>query len=357
MIPPVKSFSNISDLFLKPTSTIIPRSSSTTRLYIEGTNQELWNDLEKKLGELKNLELKKTKTRSLDGIDRFIGIGSNPTGRAIVEIGTTVIRSRKNMGIEPKLLDMNANFIGFDGYDIAIAAQYPTNKSSNIKPINMDQELCRHVRMLLNNKTAALVILVSQDELKMNKKDMLPYFSENSNYDGGKMQVYIKSLKEGTIGHGKDKLAIASYDMNIIDDRSPPAMRYRVNHHGGTFPHPNTYTLRHHLPVIHVKNAPGRKGTFTVEQLKSLVNLINEKTHNRIINGDALPVIVDTSGTGPAAQLIIAKHILDQANTERTLTDHVAQMVQEVREQRNSHMIETQKQFDTLLDLLRTSRP
>lgn len=333
MVLPIKPFSaskNGTDIAF----TKLSPSSSTAN--IEVSHNNLWQALRKNQIELNKQERKQAKEWRLAGIDRLQDIVCRPETRAVVEV-VQRIRTLKGQEIRKTnaILETNANIIRFAHKNVAVVAQYPTCNTNQIIP-NMKQELTRHIQMLLDDKTPLLLVLTSDSV--MAKNNMFPYFSQNRDYlydhvaDFTRVRTTFLADEKNKTEH--NELNIASYQMKIIHAEASEA-----------------YRSEHSLPVIHVKNAPDRMFALTAVQLCELVVLINERMGKQAAGQ---PVITDVSGTGPAAQLAIAMYIYDQLIAQRPLTaDHVAEMVQEARMQRSSHMIETQSQFDALLDFLK----
>lgn len=300
------------------------------------SHNNLWQALRKNQIELNKQQRKQAKEWRLAGIDRLQDIVCRPQTRAVVEV-IQRIRTLKGQEIRKTnaILETNANIIRFADKNVAVVAQYPTCNTNQIIP-NMKQELTRHIQMLLDDKTPLLLVLTSDSV--MAKNNMFPYFSQNRDYLYDHVADFTR-VRTTCLADAKNKtehneLNTASYQMKIIHAEASEA-----------------YRSEHSLPVIHVKNAPDRMFALTAVQLCELVVLINERMGKQAAGQ---PVITDVSGTGPAAQLAIAMYIYDQLIAQRPLTaDHVAEMVQEARMQRSSHMIETQSQFDALLDFLK----
>lgn len=339
MVLPIKPFSaskngtDVTSAQLSPPSGTVNIEAGPSNTAVNHNN--LWQALRKSQIELSKQEKKQAKEWRLTGIDR-LDIVCRPETRAIVEV-VQRIRTVKGQEIRKTdaILETNANIIRFADRNVAVVAQYPTCYTNQIIP-NMKQELTRHIQMLLDDKTPLLLVLTSDSV--MAKNNMFPYFSQNRDYLYDHVADFTR-VRTNFLADSKNKtehneLNLASYQMKIIHAESSEA-----------------YRSEHSLPVIHVKNAPDRMFALTAVQLCELVVLINERIGEQAAGQ---PVITDVSGTGPAAQLAIAMYIYDQLTAQRPLTaDHVAEMVQEARMQRSSHMIETQSQFDALLDFLK----
>lgn len=338
MVLPVKSFStfkNDADIaFKKASSSSSTANTEASKNNIKANHNNLWATLKKSQIDLSKQEKKQAKEWRLAGIDRLQEVLCKPETRAIVEVFQR-IRTPKGAEIRKTntMLEMNANVIKLNDKDIAVVAQYPTCNTNQLVP-NMKQELTRHIQMLLDDQTPLLLVLAS--EKSMAKNNMFPYFSQNRDYlyDHVADFTRVRTLPSDLKNKNKSKeLNIASYQMKIIHADS------------------SAYRSEHTLPVIHLKNAPDRMFSLTATQLYELVTLINQRLGKQ---AEGQPVIVDASGTGPAAQVVIAMNIYDQITAQRRLSaNNVADMVQEMRTQRSSHMIETQNQFDALLGFLK----
>lgn len=338
MVLPVKPFSasknGIDIAFTKSPSLSSTANTEASKNNTKVNHDNLWPALKKSQIDLNKQEKKQAKEWRLPGIDRLQDIMCQPKTRAIVEVMQRV-RTLKGQEIRRTnaFLETNANIIRFADKDIAVVAQYPTCNTNQLIP-NMKQELTRHIQMLLDDKTPLLVVLASDSV--MAKNNMFPYFSQNRDYlyDHVADFTHVRTtfLADAKNQIKSNELNIAPYQMKIIHADSSEA-----------------YRSEHSLPVLHVKNAPDRMFALTATQLYELVDLIKP-----LIDKQAgQPVIIDTLGTGPAAQVVVAMHIHDQIKAQRSVTaNNVAEIVQEIRKQRNSHMIETQSQFDALLGFL-----
>jgi hypothetical protein len=338
MIPPVKPFTttkNGTDIAPTQLSSATPAKTEANKNNNKVNHNNLWPTLKKNQIDLNKQEKKLAKEWRLAGIDRLQEVVCKPETRAIVEV---VQRIRTPNGREIRktnaTLEMNANIIKFNDKNFAVVAQYPTCNTNQLIP-NMKQELTRHIQMLLDDQTPLLLVLAS--DTIMAKNNMFPYFSQSRDYlydhvaDFTRVRTLPSDLKQKNISQ---ELNIASYQMKIVHADSS-----------------EDYRSEHTLTVIHLKNAPDRMFALTATQLHDLIMLINQYIDKKT---EGQPVIIDASGTGPAAQVVVAMNIYEQFKAQRSLSaNHVADMVQELRMQRSSHMIETQNQFDALLNFLK----
>lgn len=213
--------------------------------------------------------------------------------------------------------DLNANRIIINGSNIAIATQYP-----------FFYQLEAQLQMLVDNRTPALIVLASDNDIKANQ---LPeYFSSSATF--GQIQTSSSFVKQVDLTSGIEgkmyQLKITGYQVSID------------------------------IPVVHVLNWPDHQ-TVSPEATSDLVELIEstvsekrrfyEERNSRAIydNKKILPVIHCRAGVGRTGQTIAAMAI------KRFPELNLASITKGLRVSRNDYMIQTLAQMETLLKLER----
>ena len=314
---PIKIFSTTSHVNHGASSSTLSRTSSTESIKTftdPATPNDLWYALQSKQTDMRKAEKELEAEWRLANIDRFPHIVCNPDTRAIVEIEKRLrVREREERGTELRkavkdgsFVSMNANLISLGNQSKAVVAQYPTCNNNKGIP-SMQQELTRHIHMLLNDKAPILVVLASDSVMAKNNihNSIRPYFSQSGDYyyDQVAELTRVHVTPESNEKIANQSLNIASYQMRITHAPIESTDKKTVDKEHKLIPE---YFSQHTLPVLHVKNAPDRTGALSAHQLHELVSLVKQRMDSQ---AQGEPVLVDISGTGPAAQLAIALHI------------------------------------------------
>ncbi|MDR5612442.1 MAG: protein-tyrosine phosphatase family protein [Arsenophonus sp.] len=201
-----------------------------------------------------------------------------------------------------------ANRVQIAGQNVAIACQYP-------KPKSMED----YFKMLVANRTPALVVLASEKDINPESGEKLPeYFRKSNQY--GDVSVTAKGNGEGKLADGLD---YHQYLLQVIDKDQDAKVT---------------------IPVIHVPNWPDRtaSGNKGLKELAEHVNaVINKKNDmykkkgSRVI-GDKnklLPVIHFRAGVGRTGQLLATRELI---NPESNLS--LESIVREMRSTRDRQM-------------------
>lgn len=212
----------------------------------------------------------------------------------------------------PGHYELNANEIRIHRQPVAIASQYPDSA-----------QVEQYLDCMLDKKTPVLVVLASQAEVDFPDYDMPDYFARSQQY---------KHLSTLVLPHTRNG--------NIALDDKIQAQRYRM-----IIKRPEGNTLNaHEVEVIHVKNWKDRtalsaKGT---EQLSKLISAIADKKASH-----SPPWIHCRAGVGRTGQVIGSMAIRDHAQLQRS----VLEIVRAMRQSRNTELVQTPEQLDTLVTL------
>lgn len=210
---------------------------------------------------------------------------------------------------------LNANRIMINNCNIAIASQYPYH-----------HQLENHFKMLVENRTPALIVLASNSDIHNN--DLPEYFSGSSSY--GNIQTQSSLLNT----------------VDLSDDIEAKVYQLKVT----------GYDAAIDIPVVHVHNWPDHQ-TVSPETTSNLVTLIEnitadkrafyEKRKSRAIydSNKLLPVIHCRAGVGRTGQTIAAMAMNKYPNLS------LADITKDLRASRNDYMIQTRVQMETLVSL------
>lgn len=211
-----------------------------------------------------------------------------------------------------------ANRVQIAGQNVAIACQYP-------KPESMED----YFKMLVANRTPALVVLASEKDINPESGNKLPeYFRKSNQY--GDILVTAKGNGEGKLADGLD---YHQYLLQVTDKDQDAKVT---------------------IPVIHVPNWPdrtasGNKGLKELaEHVNSVISKKNEmygKKGSRAI-GDKnklLPVIHCRAGVGRTGQLLATRELI---NPESNLS--LESIVREMRTTRDRQMVQTPAKMQAL---------
>lgn len=211
-----------------------------------------------------------------------------------------------------------ANRVQIAGQNVAIACQYP-------KPKSMED----YFKMLVANRTPALVVLASEKDINPEFGEKLPeYFRKSDKY--GDILVTATAKVGGKLADGLD---YHQYLLQVTDKGQNDKVT---------------------IPVIHVPNWPDRtaSGNEGLKQLAEHVNAVvnkkidmYEKKGSRAI-GDKnklLPVIHCRAGVGRTGQLLATRELI---NPESNLS--LESIVREMRSTRDRQMVQTPAQMQAL---------
>lgn len=211
--------------------------------------------------------------------------------------------------------DLNANRIMINGNNIAIASQYP-----------YQHQLESQFKMLVDNRTPALIVLASDLDIKNN--NLPEYFSHSSTY--GQIRTHSTFINHIELGGA---IEANVYQLKVIG-----------------------YEASIDIPVVHVHNWTDHQ-TVSPETTSNLVTLIEsivadrrsfyEKRKSRAIY-DAekmLPVIHCRAGVGRTGQTIAAMAMKKYPGL------NLISITKDLRLSRNDYMIQTPVQMQTLVEL------
>ncbi|WP_052044935.1 protein-tyrosine phosphatase family protein [Candidatus Arsenophonus nilaparvatae] len=211
-----------------------------------------------------------------------------------------------------------ANRVQIAAQNVAIACQYP-------KPKSMED----YFKMLVANRTPALVVLASEKDINPEFGEKLPeYFRKSNQY--GDVLVTAKANGEGKLA---DRLDYQQYLLQVTEKGQDAKVT---------------------IPVIHVPNWPDRtaSGNKGLRELAELVNAVVDKKINmyqkkgsRAI-GDKnklLPVIHCRAGVGRTGQLLATMELI---KPESNLS--LEKIVTDMRNTRNRQMVQTSEQMQAL---------
>lgn len=263
--------------------------------------------------------------------ERGIEYDTQDRGQLYPAIGTAKKTQISIFNQQKMIATLAANQLQVGGEPLAIRCQYPKNNEQSIE---------NHLLMLLTNNTPVLIILASKEEIKSSgifNEKLPPYFMVNHKY--GSIEVSSEKDKkkykvEPGCNSAKDPLKFNEYKMTLS----------------------NTHK-RHSIPVIHITNwADG--DTASVEDLKKLNRIIETLKigslldlykHKGIrIDGDKrpLPVIHCKAGIGRTGVLAAAMQL-----TKKNNSLSVDDVVTALRTSGNANMVQTEAQYNTLLEL------
>lgn len=210
---------------------------------------------------------------------------------------------------------LNANTIIISDSPIAIASQYPF-------PHQVEDQ----VRLLLENRTPALVILASSSDIQNHQLPV--YFSGSASY--GELQTQSKFVDYIELSENTE---VKVFRLTIIygDDSAE-------------------------IPVLHVHNWLDHQAVSpdTTSKLIQLIeSTVNKSTATRTsetetdsqIAGKNLPVIHCKAGVGRTGQTIAAMAMKKHPDLS------LETIVRDIRASRNDHMIQTNKQMRTLIKI------
>ena len=209
--------------------------------------------------------------------------------------------------------DLNANRIIVNKENIAIASQYPRT-----------HQLETQFLMMIENRTPALVVLASSEDMK--KNNLSDYFSAAASFGMINTRSSFTSLVE--LGDG---IEAKLYALEILANQTVIE-----------------------LPVIHVHNWPDFQ-TISPKSTSNLVALIDKvvdekitfykEKNSRALNdpNKLLPVIHCRAGVGRTGQTIAAMAMKRHPNYVLPL------ITRDLRTSRNNTMIQTPVQMETLL--------
>ena len=211
--------------------------------------------------------------------------------------------------------DLNANRIMISGTNIAIATQYPYH-----------HQLEAQFQMLVDNRTPALIVLASNNDIQNN--ELPEYFSSSATF--GQIKTYSTFVNHIDLGNA---IEAKVYQLGVIG-----------------------YQASIDIPVVHVHNWPDHQ-TVSPATTSNLVELIEstvaekrafyEKRKSRAIydTEKMLPVIHCRAGVGRTGQTIAAMAM--KKHPELNLVS----ITKDLRVSRNDYMIQTSVQMETLVKL------
>ena len=211
--------------------------------------------------------------------------------------------------------DLNANRIIINGSNIAIATQYP-----------LPHQIETQFQMLVDNRTPALIVLASNDDMQRN--ELPDYFSHSANYG----QIQTRSTPMGHVELG-NMIKAKVYKLEIT------GLQATID-----------------IPVLHVHNWPDHQ-TVSPETTANLVTLIEStiadkkafyaarKSRALLDDKKMLPVIHCRAGVGRTGQTIAAMAMKKYPGLA------LSSITRDLRLSRNNFMIQTPVQMETLLKL------
>lgn len=211
-----------------------------------------------------------------------------------------------------------ANRVQIAGQNVAIACQYP-------KPASLQD----YFKMLVANRTPALVVLASDKDINPEKGVGLPeYFRQDNQY--GDVSVTVIDKGEGKLA---DELDYHDYLLHVTDQ---------------------SQNIKVTIPVIHVSNWPDltASGNEGLKELAEHVNTVVDKKINfykekgsSAVNDEnkLLPVVHCRAGVGRTGQLLATMELL-KPESQQSLES----IVRDMRTTRDGKMVQTPAQMQTL---------
>ncbi|HGJ5867545.1 protein-tyrosine phosphatase family protein [Arsenophonus nasoniae] len=211
-----------------------------------------------------------------------------------------------------------ANRVQIAGQNVAIACQYP-------KPASLQD----YFKMLVANRTPALVVLASDKDINPEKGVGLPeYFRQDNQY--GDVSVTVIDKGEGKLA---DELDYHDYLLHVTDQ---------------------SQNIKVTIPVIHVSNWPDltASGNEGLKELAEHVNTVVDKKINfykekgsSAVNDEnkLLPVMHCRAGVGRTGQLLATMELL-KPESQQSLES----IVRDMRTTRDGKMVQTPAQMQTL---------
>lgn len=211
-----------------------------------------------------------------------------------------------------------ANRVQIAGQNVAIACQYP-------KPASLQD----YFKMLVANRTPALVVLASDKDINPEKGVGLPeYFRQDNQY--GDVSVTVIDKGEGKLA---DELDYHDYLLHVTDEGQ---------------------NIKVTIPVIHVSNWPDltASGNEGLKELAEHVNTVVDKKINfykekgsSAVNDEnkLLPVMHCRAGVGRTGQLLATMELL-KPESQQSLES----IVRDMRTTRDGKMVQTPAQMQTL---------
>ncbi|QBY45241.1 protein-tyrosine phosphatase family protein [Arsenophonus nasoniae] len=211
-----------------------------------------------------------------------------------------------------------ANRVQIAGQNVAITCQYP-------KPASLQD----YFKMLVANRTPALVVLASDKDINPEKGVGLPeYFRQDNQY--GDVSVTVIDKGEGKLA---DELDYHDYLLHVTDQ---------------------SQNIKVTIPVIHVSNWPDltASGNEGLKELAEHVNVVVDKKINfykekgsSAINDEnkLLPVMHCRAGVGRTGQLLATMELL-KSESQQSLES----IVRDMRTTRDGKMVQISAQMQTL---------
>ncbi|WGL95823.1 protein-tyrosine phosphatase family protein [Arsenophonus nasoniae] len=211
-----------------------------------------------------------------------------------------------------------ANRVQIAGQNVAIACQYP-------KPASLQD----YFKMLVANRTPALVVLASDKDINPQSGMGLPeYFRQDNQY--GDVAVTVIDKGEGKLA---DELDYHDYLLHVTDEGQ---------------------NIKVTIPVIHVSNWPDltASGNEGLKELAEHVNTVVDKKINfykekesSAVNDEnkLLPVMHCRAGVGRTGQLLATMELL-KPESQQSLES----IVRDMRTTRDGKMVQTLAQMQTL---------
>ncbi|MGO2336296.1 protein-tyrosine phosphatase family protein [Providencia sp.] len=221
-------------------------------------------------------------------------------------------------------IGLPANHLQINGENIAIRSQYPIEDSKKLE---------NHIRMIVDNKVPAILILASKNDITKGK---LPaYFMENKK--SGAFEVTVtRPNKHITIKKGE--LIIERYKMKISYAQ-------------------DGIKKNHYIPVSHVTNWED-KTTVKAMDVVALAKEVNLMTKTKL-NGwatsnrnkennprEQLPLIHCKAGVGRTGLVVGAMQLMKSENTLSA-----TEIILDLRESGTPTMVQTREQHHTLQEI------
>lgn len=212
-----------------------------------------------------------------------------------------------------------ANRVQIAGQNVAIACQYP-------KPASMED----YFKMLVANRTPALVVLASEKDINPEKGVGLPEYFRQDNQYGDDVSVKVNNKGEGKLADG---LNYHEYLLHVTD---------------------KSQSIKVTIPVIHVSNWPDLTASGN-EGLKELAEHVNKAVDKKINfykekgssaiddENKLLPVMHCRAGVGRTGQLLATMELL-KPDSQQSLES----MVRDMRTTRDRRMVQTSEQMQEL---------